>query len=100
MKRDFIHSPAFRLIAWILAAVILVGVVAFVVIKHREQQAKLNELAEQRKALEDQINELLREEERLRSNMEFVKSLEGLLLYARDYLGYIDPGDIRIEDGK
>ena len=39
----------------------------------------------------------MREQERLQSNLEYVKSMEGLLRYARENLGYIDDGETRID---
>lgn len=93
-----IISPRTVLVSAVIA-LILVGLIAFVVIAHREQQAKLTELNQEKWRLEERIDELTREQERLQADLEYTKSLEGLLQYARDNLGYIDPDDVRIVDG-
>ena len=85
----------------IAAALLLaVGFVVFIAVQLHQQKEKLTELNQERWRLEQRIDELTREQERLQSDLEFTKSLEGLLQYARDNLGYIEPGDIRIEDGE
>ncbi len=86
-------------IALIAAACILV--VAFVLalaMMYRDQEKKLDELIAQRQQLEDRLDELAREKERLESKLEYTNSLEGLLQYARDNLGYVFPDDTRYED--
>lgn len=85
-----------RLIAIGLCVLLFLGFVAFMVVQFRAQQRKLAELNEERQMLNDRIDELMREQERLTSDLEFAKSLEGLLQYARDNLGYIGPDDIRV----
>lgn len=82
------------------AAVLLLAFAIFFFTGMRAQREKLRELEQQRWQLENRIDELTREQERLQSNLEFVKSLEGLLRYARDNLGYVEPGDIRIDDNE
>lgn len=82
------------------AALVLIGFAVFFFVGMRAQREKLRDLEQQRSELEDKIDELTREQERLQSNLEFVKSLEGLLQYARDNLGYVEPGDIRIDDNE
>lgn len=89
-------SRTVRIIAIILCVLLFLGFVAFMVVQFRAQQKKLAELAQERQMLNDRIDELMREQERLTSDLEFVKSLEGLLQYARDNLGYIAPDDIRV----
>jgi cell division protein FtsB len=89
-------SPHAFLIAFLVLAALLVGVF----LKQRAQQRTLAELNEQRRELVEQVERLTREQERLQSDLEFAKSLEGLLQYARDNLGYLGPDDIRIDDGK
>ncbi len=80
------------------AALLIIGFAVFFFTGMRAQREKLRELEQQRWQLENRIDELTREQERLQSDLEFTKSLEGLLQYARDNLGYIGPDDIRIDD--
>lgn len=89
-----------RLIAVILCVLLFVGFFLFIGLQLRSQQKKLAELNAEKVELKAKLDELQREQERLQSRTEYVKSLEGLLQYARDYLGYIGPGDTRIEDGE
>lgn len=85
-------------LALLIAVVLLFAFLIGIVFRLRYQRTKLRELNEQTRQLEDRVNELMREKERLQSDLEFTKSLEGLLQYARDNLGYKLPEDIRIED--
>ena len=89
-----------RLIILIAGAVLVIGLVVFFAVGMRAQREKELEQQQHLWELEQKYEELLREKERLESRIEFVKSSEGLLQYARDYLGYLAPGDIRIEDAE
>ena len=89
-----------KTVAMIAAVLLALGFLAFIFTQLRSQRIKLGELNQERARLEERIDELTREQERLQSDLEFAKSLEGLLQYARDNLGYIGPDDIRIEDGQ
>ncbi|MBO4384464.1 MAG: septum formation initiator family protein [Clostridia bacterium] len=93
-------SKSFRLVALIVAALFVVGFIVFIAVELHQQNEKLIELNQERWRLQERVDELTREQERLQSDIEFTKSLEGLLQYARDHLGYIEPGDTRIEDGE
>lgn len=88
----------YKRLALLIAIVLLFAFLIGIVFRLRYQRTKLRELNEQTRQLEDRVNELMREKERLQSDLEFTKSLEGLLQYARDNLGYKLPEDIRIED--
>ena len=87
-------------IAIAVAAALLVLFLAGIIFRLHGQRVKQAELNDQILKLEDKVNELMREKERLQSDLEFTKSLEGLLQYARDNLGYKLPDDIRIDDGE
>lgn len=93
---SFLKNRTVRMIAIVLVILLFLGFVTFILLQFRAQQKKLAELSEERQLLNDRIDELMREQERLTSDLEFAKSLEGLLQYARDNLGYIGPDDIRI----
>lgn len=96
----FFNNRKVKLAALIIAALLFVGFFVFIGVQLRSQQKKLAELNAEKLELKARLDELEREQERLQSRTEYVKSLEGLLQYARDYLGYIAPGDTRIEDGE
>lgn len=81
-----------------LACVVLVAFGWFFLKTLRDQDRKLDELIAQKQQLEDRLDELSREKERLESKLEYTNSLEGLLQYARENLGYVFPDDIRYED--
>ena len=85
----------------VIAVIVLVPLLfaLFTFTTVREQKAKLLELEQERISQEERIDELSREEERILSDSEFSKSRDGRLQYARDELGYIMPGDIRVKDG-
>ena len=65
---------------------------------YRAQQEKLDELEAERQRLEDRLDELSRENEELLGRLEYTDSLEGLLEYARENLGYVFPDDTIIDD--
>ena len=94
------RSGTTKIIAAAAVLLFVVGFVIFIAVQLHQQKEKLTELNQERWRLEQRIDELMREQERLQSDLEFTKSLEGLLQYARDNLGYIEPGDIRIDDGE
>ncbi len=93
---EFFKSEKFKkALPWVGLALLLL-IVGFTVKEHFSQQRKLNELLSEKARLQTQVEELNREHERLLSNLEFVKSREGLLWYAREYLGYTGPDDVVI----
>lgn len=96
-EKSFFGSGKVRLIAWVLIAALVIGFAAFVVIQLYSQKQKLAEIRGEKERLETRLEELMREQERLESNLEYVKSMEGLLRYARENLGYIDEGETRID---
>ena len=93
----FLRSSRARIVAWVLVIALVLGFIAFVVVQLYSQRQKLNEIREEKERLNAKLEELMREQERLESNLEYVKSMEGLLRYARENLGYIDEGEIRID---
>lgn len=84
------------LIVLICAVIVVLGWFFYKTL--RDQDAKLDELIAQKQELEDRLDELSREKERLESKLEYTNSLEGLLQYARENLGYVFPDDTRYED--
>ena len=100
MEKKKKRIPRHKVYTCIAAVVVLALIGAYVFMVLHKQQKTLAELNEQRQELQEQVEYLMREQERLQSDLEFAKSLEGLLQYARDNLGYLGPDDIRIDDGK
>ena len=96
---DVIRSPRFHLVAVICGAVLALAFIAGLFLMYRDQEKKLGELEAEKQQLIDRVDELTREKERLEGKLEYTKSLEGLLQYARDNLGYVFPDDTRIDDG-
>ena len=64
------------------------------------QEKKLNEIRAEQQALEEEYLALQNEEQRLERMIEYAKSDEYLIQYAREKLGYVMPDDIKfhIED--
>ncbi len=87
----------FKLAVRVICIVLVLGLAAFIATQLYFQHKKLAEIRSETARLRQQIEELTREKERLESNLEYVKSPEGLLQYAREYLGYTLPDDVRID---
>lgn len=61
------------------------------------QQAKLNEIAAKQAALDEQYAALQAEEQRLEYMIEYAKSDEYRVQYAREKLGLVLPDDIKFD---
>ena len=61
------------------------------------QEQKLNEIAEQEAARQAEYEALQNEEQRLQYMIEYAKSEEYLLQYAREKLGFVLPDDIKFD---
>ena len=96
----WLRSRGVKIVAVIIVILLFLAFCAAMLFMYKDQERKLNELAAEKQRLSDKVDELSREKERLESKLEYTKSLEGLLQYARDILGYLGPDDIRIDDGK
>ena len=59
------------------------------------QQTKLTAITEETAALQQQLDALKVEEERLERMLEYMQTDEYLLQYAREKLGYVFPNDIK-----
>ena len=94
----FLRSKGAVIIIWIVVASALFALLAGLYTMYQKQESKLNELEQQRIQLEERVDELSREKELMESKLKYISSLEGLLNYARENLGYIDPGDTRYDD--
>lgn len=98
--REFFKNNTAKTVAILLIVAVFLGFVGFMTSQFISQKKMLREMELEKQRLSDRIDELLREQERLQSDLEYVKSPEGLLQYARDHLGYIFPGDERIGEGE
>lgn len=83
------------LIAAAAAAVIITGVFLFLNIK--TQRSKADELEAERQKRQEQLEKLRLEYENIEERIEYVKSDEFLLRYARENWGYLPEGDIRFD---
>ena len=91
----FLSSRGARILIWVLVIALLFGLFYALYSMYSSQEKKLSELDAQRKQLEERVDELSREKTLMESKLKYIESLEGLLQYARENLGYIDPGDTR-----
>ena len=75
--------------------------VAFACFIYFSQQHKLDEIEAKRSALQAEYDALQNEEQRLEYMIEYAKSDEFMIQYAREKLGFVLPDDIKfkIEDG-
>lgn len=88
MKRKLKVTPKFIML---LALICLVFAGAVML----SQQAKLNEIAAKQTALDEEYAALQAEEQRLEYMIEYAKSDEYKLQYAREKLGLVLPDDIK-----
>lgn len=87
----------FRLLCIIAAsaAVIIMGVFLFFGIK--TQRSAASELETVRQERQEQLDKLKLEYENIEARIEYVKSDEFLMRYAREHWGYMNEGDIRFD---
>ena len=90
MKRKLKATPRF-IMADVAMGLIFAGAVIL------SQQAKLNESAAKQAALDEQYAALQAEEQRLEYMIEYAKSDEYRVQYARDKLGLVLPDDIKFD---
>ncbi len=89
-KWKFRITPKF--IALLAALCVVFACAIFV-----SQEQKLNEIAEQEAARQAEYEALQNEEQRLQYMIEYAKSEEYLLQYAREKLGFVLPDDIKFD---
>ena len=63
------------------------------------QEAKMREISREKAQLTEEYEALLTEQERLEYMIEYAKSDEYRLQYAREILGYVLPNDIKFSAG-
>ena len=94
--KRFFKSKRGKLITALVCIALVLAYTAAILAVLRGQERKLAEISDKNNALTEEQESLERELERLQGQLEYVNSMEGLLLYAREYLGYVDPNDIII----
>ncbi len=87
-KRAFRLRPRYILLAFLLTFFILGGV-------YLSQQTTLTSIAEQKAELQLKLDAVKVEQERLERMLEYMKTDEYLMQYAREKLGYVFPDDIK-----
>ncbi len=87
-KRKLRITPKFIVLLTVLCA-------AFACLLYFAQEKKLNEIAAQEAALQQQYQALQNEAQRLEYMIEYAKSEEYLIQYAREKLGFVLPDDIK-----
>lgn len=87
-KHKFRATPRFIILAVLVCF-------AFASAVYITQQSKLAEVRAEKEALETEYNAMLAEEERLEYMIEYAKSDEYKIQYAREKLGLVLPGDIK-----
>ena len=87
-KTRFKLKTRYVIPAFLLAFCIMSGI-------YLSQQTKLTAITEETAALQQQLDALKVEEERLERMLEYMQTDEYLLQYAREKLGYVFPNDIK-----
>lgn len=87
-KRKFKITPKF-------IALLTVLCVVFACMIYFSQEQKLEEIAAQEALLQEEYDAMQNEEQRLQYMIEYAKSDEYLIQYAREKLGFVLPDDIK-----
>ena len=90
MKRKLKATPRFIMLLTLICLIFAGAVIL-------SQQAKLNEIAAKQAALDEQYAALQAEEQRLEYMIEYAKSDEYRVQYAREKLGLVLPDDIKFD---
>jgi len=91
-KRKQFHIKAgYVMLAFLLAFCILGGI-------YLSQETRLTAIAEEKDALQGELDSLKVEEERLSRMLEYMQTNDYLLQYAREKLGYVYPDDYKFVD--
>lgn len=90
MKRKLKATPRFIMLLTLICLIFSGAVIL-------SQQAKLNEIAAKQAALDEQYAALQAEEQRLEYMIEYAKSDEYRVQYAREKLGLVLPDDIKFD---
>lgn len=83
--------PRYLILFFILTFFVLGGV-------YLSQQTKLSTIAEEKLALQSELDSLKVEEERLERMLEYMRTTDYMIQYAREKLGYVFPDDWKFFD--
>ncbi|MCH5278224.1 MAG: hypothetical protein J1E60_00350 [Christensenellaceae bacterium] len=86
-----------RIALWVSAAVAVIVLIVVLLSVIPAQREKLRELEEEKQRLTAQLNELLLKYDGMEEMLEYTGSVEFLLRYARENLGFMLEGDIRVD---
>ena len=86
-----------RIALWVSAAAAVIVLIVVLLSVIPAQREKLRELEAEKQRLNAQLNELLLEYEGMEEMLEYTGSVEFLLRYARENLGFMLEGDIRVD---
>ena len=89
-KRKLRITPKFIVLLTVLC-------VACACALYLSQEQKLKEIAEKEAALQQEYQALQNEEQRLEYMIEYAKSEEYLIQYAREKLGFVLPDDVKFD---
>ncbi|PWM61470.1 MAG: hypothetical protein DBX63_07340 [Clostridia bacterium] len=89
-KRKLRITPKFIVLLTVLCVV-------FACALYLSQEQKLKEIAEKEAALQQEYQALQNEEQRLEYMIEYAKSEEYLIQYAREKLGFVLPDDVKFD---
>ena len=87
-KKKYRAKPRFILVV----VVLLIGVVCAALYS---QEQKLKDIESEKQALTEEYNALINEQQRLEYMIEYSKTQEYLLQYAREKLGFVMPDDVK-----
>ena len=90
-QKIFTVRPLYIILFFLLVFFVLAGV-------YLSQQTKLTSIEDEKSTLQNQLNALTVEQERLERMLEYMQTNDYLLQYAREKLGYVYPGDFKFYD--
>ncbi|MBQ6425488.1 MAG: septum formation initiator family protein [Clostridia bacterium] len=90
-KKKFRLRAGYVILAFLLLVCILGGV-------YLSQETRIKTIAEEKASLQNELDKLKVEEERLERTLEYMGTNDYLLQYAREKLGYVYSNDLKFVD--
>ena len=90
-KKKFRLRAGYVILAFLLLVCILGGV-------YLSQETRIKTIAEEQASLQNELDKLKVEEERLERTLEYMGTNDYLLQYAREKLGYVYSNDLKFVD--
>jgi len=91
VRAGFRIRPRYLILFFILTFFVLGGV-------YLSQQTKLSTIAEEKVKLQTELDQKKVEEERLERMLEYMRTTDYMIQYAREKLGYVFPDDFKFYD--